>query len=127
MADAVTTETIVDGTRKVVMKFTNYSDSTGETTITKVNVSDLSPAATDVKIAKVWFSTGGMAVNILWDATTNVIALTVPADQTNCFDFRPIGGLTNNAGTGVTGDILFTTVGAGAGDSYMIILEMDKV
>lgn len=127
MPDAVTTQTIVDGSRKVVMKFTNYSDSTGESTITKVDVSSLAPEASEVKISKVWFSTGGMAVNILWEATADVIALTVPADQTNSFDFRPVGGLTNNAGAGVTGDILFTTVGAAAGDSYMIILEMDKV
>jgi len=41
-------------------------------------------------------------------------------------DFKPVGGLINNAGTGVTGDILFTTSGHTAGDSYSIILEMDK-
>ena len=32
----------------------------------------------------------------------------------------------NNAGSGKTGDIDFTTVGHSSGDSYMIILEMIK-
>jgi len=35
-------------------------------------------------------------------------------------------GLTNNAGAGKNGNVLFTTVGASAGDRYTIILEMIK-
>jgi hypothetical protein len=41
MADAVTSQTLMDGERLAIMKFTNISDGTGETAVTKVNVSSL--------------------------------------------------------------------------------------
>ena len=41
MADAVTSQTIVDGERNCVMKFTNVSDGTGESAVKKVDVSAL--------------------------------------------------------------------------------------
>jgi hypothetical protein len=65
MADTVTSQTIQDGQRKAVMKFTNVSDGTGESAVA-------------------------------------------------------------NAGSGKTGDILFTTVGHSSGDTYSIILELVK-
>ena len=42
MADAVTSQTIQDGERNLVMKFTNVSDGTGESAVAKVDVSALS-------------------------------------------------------------------------------------
>ena len=41
MADAVTSQTIQDGERKAVLKFTNASDGTGESAVKKVDVSAL--------------------------------------------------------------------------------------
>ena len=41
MADAVTSQTLMDGERVAIMKFTNISDGTGETAVTKVNVANL--------------------------------------------------------------------------------------
>jgi hypothetical protein len=45
MADAVTSQTIQDGERKAVLKFTNISDGTGETNVVKVDVSTLTQIA----------------------------------------------------------------------------------
>ena len=42
MADAVTSQTIIDGSKTAVLKFTNVSDGTGESAVTKVDVSALS-------------------------------------------------------------------------------------
>ena len=39
MADAVTSQTLIDGPAHTVMKFTNISDGTGESAVTKVDVS----------------------------------------------------------------------------------------
>ena len=39
MADAVASQTIMDGERVAIMKFTNTSDGTGETNVVKVNPS----------------------------------------------------------------------------------------
>lgn len=124
MPDEVSSQTLVDGSRNVVMKFTNTSDGSGESAITKVDVSGLNGAPTKVKIERIHYDVAGMVVRLLWDADTDVTILDLQGD--GCFDATGYGGLINNAGTGVTGDIKFTTVGASSGDSYSIILEMAK-
>ncbi len=124
MADAVASQTLLNGARRVVMKFTNVSDGTGESAVKKVDASDLSTTA--LKIDRIHYSTSGMGVRIIWDATTDVDAFLIGPDQTGCMDFSAFGGLINNAGTGVTGDILFTTIGHSSGDVYSVILEMSK-
>lgn len=131
MADTVTTQTLVDGPRKVVMVFQNQSDGTGESAVAKVDVTTLTAKSdgttpTAVSIQRIKYATQGMAVKILWDATTDVLAWSLPQDHAAELDFAPIGGLQNNAGSGKTGNIMFTTVGHTAGDSYSIELEMVK-
>lgn len=124
MADAVSSQTLIDGTRNAVMKFTNTSDGTGESAVLKVDVSALSGAPTSVKITKIHYSVAGMVARLLWDADTDVTIVDLQGDgKLCCEDF---GGLQNNGGAGVTGDILLSTVGHTAGDSYTIILEMQK-
>jgi hypothetical protein len=131
MPDAVSSQTILDGERLFIGKFTNISDSSGETAVVKIDVSTLNPnaaglACNGVKINKVWAQTVGMAVDILWDATTDVLCETIPENQFYQMDYSSFGGLPNNAGAGKTGDVLFTTVGAAAGDRYTIIIEAIK-
>lgn len=126
MADAVTSQTILDGKRKTIIKLTNISDGTGEAAVLKVDVSALSPATAKVRINKIWYMTEGMAVRLLWDATTDVVALLLPQNVSGFLDFESFGGLINNAGDGITGDIMLTTVGHTAGDTYCIILELVK-
>ena len=46
--------------------------------------------------------------------------------QSGNHDYTVFGGLTNNAGSGKTGDIKFTTVGHTSADTYTIILYMRK-
>lgn len=131
MADAVTTQVILDGERLYIAKFTNISDGTGEAAALKIDVSTLARNAYNlqcngVKIIKLLAQTAGMGVNILWDATTDQICETIPQDVIYRMKYDDFGGLTNNAGTGVTGDVLFSTVGASANDSYTITLECIK-
>jgi hypothetical protein len=126
MADAVASQTLIDGIRNVVQKFTNASDGTGESAVVKVDVSALNGAPPRVRLMRAHYSTAGMAIRLLWDATTDVTIFEVGPDQTGCLDFTAFGGLYNNAGTGVTGDIMLTTIGHTAGDSYTLVLEMVK-
>ena len=131
MADAVTSQTILDGERLFIGKFTNISDGTGETAVVKIDVSALNPnaaglACNGVKINKIWAQTQGMAVDILWDADTDLLCETIPENQFYLMDYSSFGGLPNNAGTGKTGDVMFSTVGAAAGDRYTITLECIK-
>lgn len=131
MADAVSSQTILDGERLFIGKFTNISDGTGETAVLKIDVSSLAKnsfnlACNGVKINRIWAQTQGMAVDILWDATTDVICETIPENQFYLMDYSSFGGLPNNSGAGKTGDVLFTTVGAAAGDRYTITIEAIK-
>tara|TARA_R100000742_G_C4264066_1_gene81948 strand:- start:756 stop:1163 length:408 start_codon:yes stop_codon:yes gene_type:complete len=132
MADAVTSQTIADGDRIAVMKFTNISDGSGESAVAKVDVSALSAQSTtgaacsEVKIQQIFYALEGMSVDILWNASSNVICFTVSDSSPGHYDFREMGALPNNAGGGKNGDVLFTTVGHSSGDRYTIILVLEK-
>ena len=131
MADAVTSQTLLDGERFAIMKFTNISDGTGESAVTKVNVSALARsnsglACTGVTINKITSVCHGMEVRMYWDATTDVpfFLSTVNTNYEN--DFSNIGGITNNAGAGKNGNVVFSTSDQTAGDTYTVVLEMVK-
>jgi hypothetical protein len=131
MADAVTSQTLLDGERLAIMKFTNISDGTGETAVTKVNVANLAKSAsglacTGVTVTKITSVCHGLEVRMYWDATTDVpfFLSTINTNYEN--DFSKIGGITNNAGTGKNGNIVFSTSDQSSGDTYTVVLEMVK-
>jgi hypothetical protein len=131
MADTVASQTIDDGPKYAVIKLTNVSDGTGESAVTKVDVSGLASSAngvacTGATIQKIWWQCTGMKVSILFDATSDVLAIQLGENQSGYHDYTSFGGLTNNAGSGKTGDIKFTTVGHSSGDTYTIILYLKK-
>jgi len=131
MADAVGSQTLFDGERVAIMKFTNTSDGTGETNVVKVNPASLNPSAAGgacnrVTLTKITGLTHGMEVQLKWKASTPVVIETIPQNNAYQQDFSAIGGLTNNAGTGVDGAITFTTLDVSAGDTYTVVLEMVK-
>ena len=135
MADAVTSQTLIDGDLYAVMKFTNISDGSGESAVTKVDVSALQPlgsntasqkTCTGVVIERIWWQCIGMKVQILFDASSDAFCIELGENQSGNHDYTVFGGLTNNAGSGKTGDIKFTTVGHTSADTYTIILYMRK-
>ena len=132
MADAVTSQTIIDGERNCVMKFTNVSDGTGESAVAKVDVSALASnaagvACSEVRVMRISHAIVGMSVQLFLDATANVLLVELAESSNGHMDFKDFGGLPNNAGSGKTGDVLFTTKGHSSGDTYSITLEMTKV
>lgn len=130
MADTVTSQTIINGSRNLIMKFTNESDGTGESAVKKVDAQSAGFAVNGVvpgihlTIRRIIFVIQGGSLRLLWDATTatdiDILAFTGTQDYT------PLSGLTNPNNTGATGSILFTTVGFSAGSSYTVELEMLK-
>ena len=132
MADAVTSQTIEDGERNCIMKFTNVSDGTGETAVAKVDVSALAANAagiscSEVRVMRVSHAIVGMSVQMFLNATANVLLMQLAESSNGHMDFKDFGGIPNNSGSGKNGDILFTTVGHSSGDTYSIVLEMVKV
>ncbi len=132
MADAVATQTIQDGAKTAIFRFTNVSDGTGESAVAKIDVSALSSgpmtgaACTGCTIQKIYYSTIGMGVKIFFDASSNVLAWQLNADWADTLDFTDFTGIPNNAGSGKTGDVLFTTVGHSSGDVYNIVMQVSK-
>tara|TARA_R100000005_G_C4979589_1_gene189741 strand:+ start:36 stop:440 length:405 start_codon:yes stop_codon:yes gene_type:complete len=131
MADAVTSTTLLDSDRFAIIQLTNTSDGTGESAVKKVDVSALQAnsqgeACTGVRLAKIVYSTFGMSVKLLWDATTDTICWDLNENYTDSEDFTEFGGIRNTSGTGKTGDIMLTTTGHTSGDSYVIVLTLYK-
>ena len=131
MADAVTSQTLIDGVKTAVLKFTNISDGSGESAVAKVDVSalsanDVGKSCTGASIEKIWWQCNGMKVQLLFDASSNVIAIELGENQSGYHDYTSFGGLPNNAGSGKTGDILFTTVGYSSADTYTVMLQVRK-
>ena len=122
MADAITS---------AVLKFTNISDGSGEDAVKKVDVSALSAnidgsTCTRATIEKIWWQCNGMKVKILFDATTDDFCIELGENQSGHHDYVSFGGLTNPDSSGVTGDIMFTTVGHSSADTYTIIMQVMK-
>lgn len=135
MSDATTTQTLFDDGGHVVIHLTNVSDGSGETAAVKVDASALvgGGATTRYSLERIKWATVGMGFNLLWDATTDVLFWTCGnATSEGDIDYTkggtgPAGpGITNNAGTGVTGDVLLTTAGQTSGDSYVVTLWLRK-
>jgi hypothetical protein len=131
MADAVTSQTIQDGERKAVLKFTNISDGSGESAVKKVDVSALASnsagaACTEVAVAKIWWQCVGMGVELLNDASTDTLIIGLSPDSNGFHDYSDFSGIPNDAGSGKTGDIMFTTIGASNTDTYTVIVEVLK-
>ena len=131
MADTVTSQTIQDGERKAVLKFTNISDGSGESAVTKIDVSALAKNSagssfTEVAISKIWWQCVGMGVELLNDATTDTLIIALSPDSNGMHDYSSFSGIPNDAGSGKTGDVKFTTIGASNTDTYTVIVEVLK-
>ena len=138
MADVVTSQTLVDTTgTKTVMKFTNISDGSGETLVTKMDSSALTFMTEDAtkKVAKIWWSinttNGKSGVELLWagSGTSSTNATIGFFSGTGHHDYFTAGNsISNNATltaiTSPAGDILLSTKGFVSGDNYTIILEV---
>lgn len=94
-------QVIEEGPRNLVVRFSGAGPDT-------VDVSALAPPCEELRILKIIEDNPSAAAATLdWDATADVNAWTSNGHaETHCFEF--FGGLVNNAGAGVTGDVLYT-------------------
>ena len=132
MTITATSQTLFDGERVAIMKFyASMSATENESAVAKVTPSALLPsnaggACDGVSILKVTSLAHGLEVQMNWAATAPVVIETIPSNTQYTQDFSAIGGLTNNSGAGKTGVITFTTLDGSAGDTYTVVLEMQK-
>jgi len=120
---AFTTQTLTDSDFELVTKTT--ITGTNGTTTKVVDVSAYNGAATDprVSIVSCWWSVSSQT-DIEWNATTNVVALSLNTNGSYNAGGQAMPSIANDAGSGIDGDIYFENDAACIGT---IILKMRKV
>ena len=117
---AVVLHEIVDSDFEYVLKATTTGTNSAASLL---DVSAAEGAATDPRVSIVGVAWSLAAqTDILWDATTNVVALSLNGSG-NYGHTHDMPAIPNNAGTGVTGDVLITN-GTSVGT---IIIKFRKV
>ena len=121
---AVTAHTIMDSNHTTIVKY--VCDGSANSAVSLLDVSGLvgHSAGSLVNISKIFWTTDGLATGyeILWDASSNVQAIILHGSGT----YGMTGGqpaLTNNAGGGITGDVVITNA-SGTGS---FVIEYHKV
>lgn len=120
-AAALTNQVILDGPRNVVVRGMIAGGTTDLSNGVLVDLSTLSGSPTSVKVTAVSASLSGFACRLKWDATTDVPFAALAAGD-NFLDMEPWGGIPNNAGAGVTGDVLIDTEGSTATTALGVVL-----
>ena len=132
MADTVLNTTVFDGSKKLITHYNVVSDGTGGTTKI-VDVSGLATnngkSCTKVRLNKVSFNVSVTAqvdaLRMLWDATSDVVFLTMNGEME--YDYSSFGGLKNTEASGFTGDVNITLPACTAGDTATVVCEWIKV
>ena len=137
MADTVTSIVIEDSTTHHIIHLTNTSDGTGEAAVTKVDKSAIAVATDGAEPASLdidqidWNIQGFTYVKILWDHTTDDLAMILNGNGYKDFrygvdDKHKTKGLCDPRSAGDTGDIKLTTTGAASGATYDITIWLKK-
>jgi hypothetical protein len=121
MADSVAVKTIVASKEKSIFLLTNKSDGTGEVGVTKIDISALPGAPARVKVTRMEWAVEGMRAELYFDRTAaDRIFLCSGSGQLSLEEIP-------DQGTGGTGDIKVSTVGAAANAVYSIMVEVKAV
>jgi len=121
---AVTNQTLIDTSFKTVIK--TVSDNAANSAVSILDASAMTLADNNprLSIAKIWWSiesaSGG--VELLWDADTDVQAV-ILAGNGNYGYTAGQPSLSNNAGSGITGDVKVTN----ATGTFTLVTEFHKI
>lgn len=125
MASSVATKYFLNGSRDFVIKIDITGDTDSELSKTKIiDVADLTGLPSKFKIRNIAWQFSEFSATLYWDATTDVQAFSLNQYEGDTDFYESCGApLVNNAGTGVTGNLLISTNGLGANDTGSIIIR----
>ncbi len=130
MANTTNLRIMANGERDVVVHAVHtYVDTANDADVVVVDASALSLTAGYVlTVEKVCYSTcGAWSGRLSFDATTDVAFAALPQNHEGTIDYRKFGGLSNNAGSGISGDILLDVFGTGAaGAAISLVIYCKK-
>ena len=115
------------GNKRVRVMLTGTSDGTGETSVKKVDMSDLKTQSGTVPgrtvVEKIQYAVLGMTVKLEWDRAPVAEIITINGSGT--IDSGEIClEKTDPGGDDRTGDILLTSTNVTNGDTYTIVLDL---
>jgi hypothetical protein len=127
MADTVDTKVVFSGRKRYVVHLTCVSDGTGESGVTKVDISALTgfgfvPTYTVIDLIEANVQ-GFTSARLYWDHTTDD-EIAMLGSGPSLIDWTAYGGNVDPKSTGGTGDILLTTAGAVSGATYDITIHL---
>lgn len=128
MANAVTTQILIDGDRNAVVKIVGLLDTSNLASTAAIDPANFLPVPTDFRVDQIDYSISSqLAVQLLWDATTDDVMVALTGEQkikAGC-DY---GGLTNPHSTGWTGKINILTTGWASGtQTFTLIVQLVKM
>lgn len=116
------------GWKRMKLQLTNLSDGTGESDVVKLDRSELygidGLACEKIVIDKIKYQTYGMSVRLEWDMTPDQLIAMLPENSEGCIEGPFFPDYDGAYGVGETGDLLLTTIGHTANDSYNITLDI---
>ena len=125
MPNLITTTLQLNGSKLFTAKIDVVGDASGEeSAAVLIDVANLAGVPASFKIRAIQWSLEGFSAELLWDATTDVHAFSLPSGSDG-IRFSDTGAhLANNSGVGKTGNLLMKTAGlATAGSRGTIIIE----
>jgi hypothetical protein len=125
MANLITSTYQLNGSKLFTVKVDIVGDGTGEISASAIITSAaLTGNPATFKIRAIQWDCVGFDTELLWDATTDVHAFSLPGGVSGGIRFSDTGAhLVNNAGAGITGSLNLTTAGLGATGRGTIIIE----
>lgn len=123
-ASTVSTRYLINGSRDFVIKVDVVGGDAEFTAEKIIDVADLTGAPTKFKIRNISWQFAEFTATLLWDATTDKQAFVLNQYEGDIDFFESTGvPIVNDAGTGVSGNLLMTTKGLAAGDTGTIIIR----
>jgi hypothetical protein len=132
MANAISTQIILDGTRNAVIKFEGVLDTADLTSTVVADPATMQGMdfigtlkAAKFRVIRIHHNIeDGLSVNLFWDANTPVRIEELTGRGSP--DYHKFGGLPSNATDVPTGKITATTEGWSGIKSFSVILELVK-
>jgi hypothetical protein len=122
---------LADSTSTVQVKYSLVADGTEEWDKDLLfNASLYFGSSTENKLMNIQYEFNGFTAQLFWDATVDVPLVSLGQNHAEYCDYGifHVGGLTNNAGAGRTGNILISSLGVEEtpGNGHIIITVKNK-
>ena len=130
MAHAIVQQTLVDGHKLTIVKYTIKGDGASVDLNQELlfDASTFLTASLHNKIMEIDYCLNGFSATLYWDAASPLQALSLAESYPHHMDYWDVGGLVNNGGTGQTGDIKISTSGLSAStkDGFILFYLMER-